>query len=112
MIRLFDAVYQRATSNGGAPSVSRYRRMGVHTLGRHPQLEPDLVMLDLEPTAHPLLYLRYRRASENQGRVRRVREWLVNVFDSTDKPWFRDEFVHPRDFGRIRTPTNLAARAS
>ena len=41
-----------------------------------------------------------------------MREWIVNVFDSTDKPWFRDEFVHPRDFGRIMAPMNLAVRAS
>ena len=73
--------------------------------------EPELVMLDLEPTAHPLLYVRYRRASENQGRVRRVKDWLVSVFDSTDKPWFRDEFVHPRDFGRVAAPLRPAARA-
>jgi len=64
--------------------------------------EPSLVMLDLGATSHPVLYLRYRRASENQGRVRRVREWITSVFDAADRPWFREEFIHPRDFARLR----------
>jgi DNA-binding transcriptional LysR family regulator len=64
------------------------------------QFASDLVMVDLEPTSHPVLYVRYRRSSEAQGRVKRVKDWIVSLFDPVDKPWFRDEFVHPRDFPR------------
>ena len=78
------------------------------------QSEPDLVMLDLEPTSHPVLYMRYRRSSEAQGRVQRVKDWIVSLFDPIDKPWFRDEFVHPRDFRRWTAnggPRSTSARA-
>lgn len=105
---------QQLVSNSSAATLLAIKHgAGVGTLPTCVvQFEPDLVMLDLEPTAHPLLYVRYRRAAEHQGRVRRVKEWLVSVFDSADKPWFRDEFVHPRDFERLCAAQRPAARAS
>jgi DNA-binding transcriptional LysR family regulator len=63
-------------------------------------LAPDLVMLDLEPLAHPYLFLRHRAMIEQQQRVKLVKDWLQEVFDPTDQPWFREEFVHPADFQR------------
>jgi len=57
-------------------------------------------MLDLEPLSHPRLFLRHRHMIENQRRVKLVKDWLMDVFDSTDQPWFREEFVHPKDFQR------------
>ncbi|MFI4976767.1 MAG: LysR family transcriptional regulator [Caulobacterales bacterium] len=66
----------------------------VETLGM------DLVMLELEPVAHPVLWLRHHSAAVRQGRVQRVKEWIQRAFDPTDKPWFRDEYIHPRDFSR------------
>ena len=62
------------------------------------QMAPDLVMLDVEPWAHPMLFLRHRAGIEQQRRVKVVKEWLHEVFDPTDQPWFRDEFIHPDDF--------------
>ena len=61
-------------------------------------IAPDLVMLDIEPWAHPMLYLRHRAGIEQQRRVKLVKEWLQEVFDPTDQPWFREEFIHPDDF--------------
>jgi len=63
--------------------------------------EPDLVMLDLEAMAHPLLYLRHDPGAVKQSRVQRVKEWLLEVFDPSTQPWYREEFVHPRDFERL-----------
>jgi DNA-binding transcriptional LysR family regulator len=63
-------------------------------------LAPELVMLDLEPLGHPLLFLRHRPMIENQRRVKLVKDWLLELFDAGDQPWFREEFVHPRDFER------------
>jgi DNA-binding transcriptional LysR family regulator len=60
--------------------------------------EPNLVMLDLEPAAHLVLWLRYRPAAERQGRVKRVIEWVQQTFDGANQPWFRADFVHPREF--------------
>ncbi|HEY2706542.1 MAG TPA: LysR family transcriptional regulator [Caulobacteraceae bacterium] len=74
------------------------------------EFEPDLVMLDLEPMAHPLLYLRYRPSAERQGRIRRVKDWLINLFDPVERPWFREEFIHPRDFRRLAGRRTFAAK--
>jgi DNA-binding transcriptional LysR family regulator len=63
--------------------------------------EPELVMLDLEPMAHPVLFLRHEPVALRQSRVQRVKEWLQKVFDPTHQPWYREEFIHPREFDRM-----------
>jgi DNA-binding transcriptional LysR family regulator len=74
--------------------------------------EPDLVMLDFEPMAHPILYLRHRASAERQSRVMRVKEWILGLFDAADQPWYREEYIHPRDFERARSrpPRRLVPR--
>jgi len=72
-------------------------------------MEPELVMLDLEPMAHPVLFLRHEPVATRQSRVQRVKEWLQQVFDPTNQPWYRDEFIHPREFERL---TNAPAKSS
>jgi len=71
--------------------------------------EPDLGMLDLEPMAHPVLYLRHEPVATRQSRVQRVKEWLERVFDQTNQPWYREEYIHPREFDRL---TSVAPRAN
>lgn len=71
--------------------------------------EPELVMLDLEPMAHPVLFLRHEPVAMRQSRVQRVKEWLQQTFDPTNQPWYREEFIHPREFDRLSSP---AARPS
>lgn len=73
-------------------------------------IEPNLVMLDFEPAAHPTLWLRYRSSAARQGRIRRVIEWIQRVFDPTEQPWFRNEFVHPRDFPLFTRAAPLRTR--
>ena len=65
--------------------------------------EPDLVMIDLEEMAHPVLFLRHEPVAVRQSRVARVKEWLTQVFDPTNQPWYRDEFIHPNEFDRMTT---------
>lgn len=60
--------------------------------------EPDLVMLDLPPISRATLWMRHRYDVGRRGRVRRVTDWLREVFDTTHRPWFREEFVHPSQF--------------
>ncbi|MDP4004733.1 LysR family transcriptional regulator [Methylobacterium sp. NEAU K] len=49
------------------------------------------------------IWLTYHPDSERIGRVRRVIDWLRASFDPARYPWFRDEFIHPRDLpSRIR----------
>jgi DNA-binding transcriptional LysR family regulator len=75
----------------------------------------NLVMLNLEPAAHPVVWLRHHPAATRQGRVQRVKEWVTRAFDATHQPWFRDEYIHPRDFdrevGRSHTGPERAKRA-
>jgi DNA-binding transcriptional LysR family regulator len=63
--------------------------------------EPELVLLDLEAMAHPSLFLRHDPAAVRQSRVQKVKDWLVSVFDPARQPWFRADYVHPRDYGRL-----------
>lgn len=63
------------------------------------EFEPDLVMLDLPPISRATLWMRHRYDIGRRGRVRRVTDWMQELFDPTRKPWFREEFVHPSQFG-------------
>ncbi len=64
-------------------------------------MEPDLVMLELEPMTHPVLFLRHDPAALRQSRVQRVKDWLVELFNPATQPWYREEYIHPRDFERF-----------
>ncbi|HTK36555.1 MAG TPA: LysR family transcriptional regulator [Caulobacteraceae bacterium] len=59
---------------------------------------PDLVMLDLPPLARLELRMCVHRDLAGAARIRRVTNWLKEVFDPKTKPWFRAEFVHPSEF--------------
>jgi DNA-binding transcriptional LysR family regulator len=43
------------------------------------------------------IWLTYHPDAERIGRVRRTIDWLRASFDPKRYPWFRDEFIHPRD---------------
>jgi DNA-binding transcriptional LysR family regulator len=61
---------------------------------------PELVMLDLPPLARLELRMCVHRDLVGAARIRRVTDWLREVFDTKTKPWFRAEFVHPSAFPR------------
>jgi DNA-binding transcriptional LysR family regulator len=95
------ATFQAVRAGAGLASLPSY----VATL------DPDLVMLDLGPWGDPVLFLRHHGAIEHQRRVKLVKDWLLEVFDPTEQPWFREEFIHPSDFDRYmraETPTRKA----
>lgn len=105
---------QQLISNSSAATLMAIKHgAGVGALPTYVlEFEPDLVMLDLEPMAHPVLSLRYRPAAERQGRIKRVRDWIMGLFDPVAKPWFREEFIHPRDFKRMVGRAARSAAAS
>lgn len=35
-------------------------------------------------------------------RIRRTVEWIKDIFDLKNNPWFREEFVHPDEFGDVK----------
>jgi hypothetical protein len=42
---------------------------------------------DIWPSHHP-----------GNGRIARIRHWLVDTFNPAKFPWFKDEFIHPSEF--------------
>ncbi|HWE47743.1 MAG TPA: LysR family transcriptional regulator [Caulobacteraceae bacterium] len=75
-------------------------------------VEPDLEMLDIGMIASVTLWMSVRREVEQSARVQRVAEWLKQTFDGRTRPWFRAEFVHPRDFGDAIQPARPALVAA
>lgn len=63
---------------------------------------PDLVPLDLPEVAPVQFWMTYSGAVSRMPRGRVVIEWLRSAFDGPDAICFRDEFIHPRDFEKIR----------
>ena len=64
----------------------------VHAMG------PRMVPLDIEGTVFPFdIWLTYHPDAARLPRVRRLIDWIVENFDPKGFPWFRDEFIHPRD---------------
>jgi DNA-binding transcriptional LysR family regulator len=61
-------------------------------------LEPSLVMLELPPGPTIKLLLVHHKDAVRSARVSRVVDWLHELFDPRAKPWYREEFIHPRDF--------------
>ena len=47
------------------------------------------------------IWLSYHPGSGRIPRVRRMIDWLVEAFNPARFPWFKDEFVHPREFKAV-----------
>lgn len=57
----------------------------------------DIVPLDLGLRTYSEIRLTYHPNVQNTPRVRAVIEWLKELFDHEAWPWFRNDFVPPRD---------------
>ena len=60
-------------------------------------IAPELVMLDMPVTSLQLWLVRHRDVGKS-ARIRQVEDWLRQIFDPRRQPWYRPEFIHPRDF--------------
>src|SRR5229473_2470219 len=60
-----------------------------------------LVAIDLDARSMFDVWLTYHPDVARIPRVRHVIDWVVDSFDPRRFPWFRDEFVHPREFAGI-----------
>jgi DNA-binding transcriptional LysR family regulator len=98
---ILDLVTKRVETNSSAVSFSAVRN-GVG-LGPMPTailaLDPSLVMIDRFNYPTIRLWMVQHRDTAHSARVRRVIDWLKDIFNSKTKPWYREEFVHPREFG-------------
>lgn len=67
-------------------------------------LDPDLVLIDVPPVASLRFWMVYEEGMREVARIRAAADWILDAFDRASNPWFRDEFVHPRDFGDAKSP--------
>ena len=67
------------------------------------QIEPELVHLDMELNVPITLWMVYHPDQRRVTRVRKLLDWLKELFDSTQYPWFRKDFIAPADFGDTET---------
>ncbi|MDJ0942876.1 MAG: LysR family transcriptional regulator [Kiloniellales bacterium] len=59
----------------------------------------DILPLNLDVRARIGVWLVYHPNVKGAARVRAVIDWIRDVFDQEDWPWFRDEFHPPRMLG-------------
>jgi DNA-binding transcriptional LysR family regulator len=63
-----------------------------------PSAGARIVPVDIEDMRyHHDIWLTYHPDASKTARVRRLIDWLVEAFSPQHHPWFRDEFIHPRD---------------
>lgn len=59
---------------------------------------PELVMLGDQPLAKLTLWLVHHSDAAKTERLRRVIDWLRQIFDNRTNPWYREEYVPPSEF--------------
>ncbi len=96
-----DLIQRRIETNSSAVSFAAVKQGSG--IGLMPTaalaVDPSLVMIDTPDHPSLRLWLVHHRETGRSARVRRVIDWLKEVFDPKTKPWFRAEFMHPREFG-------------
>jgi len=62
---------------------------------------PKMVPLEIDAVFPFDMWLTYHPDAARVSRVRRIIDWIVENFDPKTFPWFRDEFIHPRDLPQL-----------
>jgi DNA-binding transcriptional LysR family regulator len=60
-----------------------------------------VVPLDVGDVISFDIWLSYHPDTGRLARVRRMIDWTIDAFDPLSNPWFRDDFVHPAEFGKF-----------
>jgi DNA-binding transcriptional LysR family regulator len=60
-----------------------------------------LVPLDVDLRRSFDIWLSYHATSGRIPRVRQMIDWLIEAFNPAKYPWFRDEFIHPRELKAV-----------
>jgi DNA-binding transcriptional LysR family regulator len=68
-------------------------------------LGTDLIPLDLGVRHQVDVWMTYHPDARSIRRVAIFIDWLKTVFDPKRYPWFRDEFIHPREFAKEHPTT-------
>jgi DNA-binding transcriptional LysR family regulator len=93
-------IHKRVESNSSALSFEAIKYgVGLGVLPTAALLyAPTLVRLETPSQTPVKLWLVHHRDVARSVRIRCVIDWLKEVFDPRDQPWYRAEFVHPREF--------------
>jgi DNA-binding transcriptional LysR family regulator len=67
----------------------------AHALGA------QMVPLDIDIRLSLDIWLSYHPGSGRIPRVRHMIDWLIGAFNPAKYPWFRDEFLHPRELEAV-----------
>jgi DNA-binding transcriptional LysR family regulator len=67
-----------------------------------------IVPLDIELSRALDIWLSYHPGSGHIPRVRQTIDWLVEAFNATKFPWFRDEFIHPNQLKAVYKSESLS----
>lgn len=60
-----------------------------------------MIPLEVELNRSFDIWLSYHPGSGRIPRIRHMIDWLVEAFNPAKYPWFKDEFVHPREFKAV-----------
>jgi DNA-binding transcriptional LysR family regulator len=66
-----------------------------------------LVPLDVDLRWSFDIWLSYHATSGRIPRVRQMIDWLIEAFNPAKYPWFKDEFIHPRELKAVYMGTPL-----
>jgi DNA-binding transcriptional LysR family regulator len=65
-----------------------------------------LVPLPVLPQMRVALYYYYHAEAKDSPVLREAIDWLRESFDSSQYPWFADQFVHPEDFQKFQSQSD------
>src|ERR1051326_573133 len=87
------------TNSSTAHAAAIANRAGIGWVVTHrAALGTKMVPSDLDLRSMRDVWLTYHADAGRIPRVRHLIDWLVDCFEPKKFPWFRDEFIHPREF--------------
>ncbi|MGY3581973.1 DNA-binding transcriptional LysR family regulator [Bradyrhizobium sp. USDA 4341] len=103
-------VYQQYAERGLVPKItmrnnlsyahlwSVVRGAGIGWLPTYvPALGDPLIPLDIGHLIEFDVWITYHPEAKKIERVRKLIDWTIDSFDGRKYPWFRDEFIHPKE---------------
>jgi DNA-binding transcriptional LysR family regulator len=73
-------------------------------------LNGKIIPLEVELHLPFDIWLSYHPGSGRIPRVRHMIDWLIEAFNPAKFPWFKDEFIHPREFKAVYKSESLTHR--
>jgi DNA-binding transcriptional LysR family regulator len=61
----------------------------------------QLIPLQIDLHFERDIWLSYHPGSQRIARCRRMIDWIVDAFNPSKFPWFRDEFIHPTELEKL-----------